>query len=128
MEIDDILKEIGETYSRMSAERDKASAKSDDSEVLKLRKEVEELTKENKQLRELSQKVLEVVDATNTKLREAIKERDELQNKVGSVKVIDEDRKKYYNEATTLRKKEAAYAKALGNIHGALETLASELK
>lgn len=128
MELNDILKEIGETYSRMSAERDKASEKSDDSEVLKLRKEVEELTKENKQLRELGQKVLDVVDATNTKLREAIKERDELQNKVGSVKVIDEDRKKYYNEATTLRKKEAAYAKALGNIHGALETLASELK
>lgn len=128
MELNDILKEIGETYSRMSAERDKASEKPDDSEVLKLRKEVEELTKENKQLRELGQKVLEVVDATNTKLREAIKERDELQNKVGSVKVIDEDRKKYYNEATTLRKKEAAYAKALGNIHGALETLASELK
>lgn len=128
MELNDILKEIGETYSRMSAERDKTSEKSDDSEVLKLRKEVEELTKENKQLRELGQKVLDVVDATNTKLREAIKERDELQNKVGSVKVIDEDRKKYYNEATTLRKKEAAYAKALGNIHGALETLASELK
>lgn len=128
MEIDEILKEIGETYSKISAEKNKASAKSDDSEVLKLRKDVEELTKENKQLRELSQKVLEVVDATNTKLREAVKERDELKNKVGSVKVIDEDRKKYYNEATTLRKKEAAYAKALGAIHGALETLASELK
>lgn len=128
MELNDILKEIGETYSRMSAERDKTSAKSDDSEVLELRKKVEDLTKENEQLRKLGQKVLEVVDATNTKLREAVKERDELQNKVGSVKVIDEDRKKYYNEATTLRKKEAAYAKALGTIHGALETLASELK
>jgi hypothetical protein len=128
MELNDILKEIGETYSRMSAERDKASAKSDDSEVLKLRKEVEELTKENNQLRALGQKVLEVVDATNTKLREAIKERDELQNKVGSVKVIDEDRKKYYNEATTLRKQVTAYAKTMGAIHGALETLASELK
>ena len=83
---------------------------------------------ENKQLRELAQKVIDGFDKVNTQLRDVIKERDELKNKVGSVKVIDDDRKKYYNEATTLRKKEAAYAKALGAIHGALEVLASELK
>lgn len=124
MEIEDILKEIGETFNKCLNEKSEAST----SEVDKLRKEVEELKKENKQLRELSQKVLDSVDATNTKLREVVKERDELKNKVGSVNVIDEDRKKYYNEATTLRKREAAYTKTLGAIHGALESLASELK
>ena len=98
------------------------------SEVDKLRKEVEELKKENKQLRELAQKVLDSVDATNTKLREVAEERDNAEKRAETVKMIDEYRKKYYNEATTLRKKEAAYSKALGAIHGALEALASELK
>lgn len=124
MEINDILKEIGETFTKLSVEKTEVST----SEVEKLREEIVALKQENKQLRELAQKVLDSVDATNTQLREVVKERDELKNKVGSVKVIDDDRKKYYNEATTLRKKEAAYAKALGSIHGALELLAKELK
>lgn len=124
MEINDILKEIGETFTKLSVEKTEVST----SEVEKLREEIIALKQENKQLRELAQKVLDSVDATNTQLREVVKERDELKNKIGSVKVIDDDRKKYYNEATTLRKKEAAYAKALGSIHGALELLAKELK
>jgi uncharacterized coiled-coil DUF342 family protein len=124
MEINEILKEIGETFTKLSVEKTEVST----SEVEKLRKEIVALKQENKQLRELAQKVLDSVDATNTQLREVVKERDELKNKVGSVKVIDDDRKKYYNEATTLRKKEVAYAKALGSIHGALELLAKELK
>lgn len=124
MEIEDILKEIGETFTKCLNEKNEAST----SEVDKLRKEVEELKKENKQLRELAQKVLDSVDATNTKLREVAEERDSAEKRAEAVKMIDEYRKKYYNEATTLRKKEAAYSKALGAIHGALEALASELK
>ena len=124
MEIEDILKEIGETFTGFSNEKNEVSA----SEVDKLRKEIEELKKENKQLRELSQKVLDSVDVTNTKLREIAEERDKLEKKADAVKMIDEYRKKYYNEATTLRKKEAAYAKALGAIYGALEALKSELE
>ena len=124
MEIEDILKEIGETFTKCLNEKNEASI----SEVDKLRKEVEELKKENKQLRELAQKVLDSVDATNTKLREVAEERDNAEKRAETVKMIDEYRKKYYNEATTLRKKEAAYSKALGAIHGALEALASELK
>lgn len=124
MEIEDILKEIGETFTRFSGEKNEVPT----SEVDKLRKEVEELKKENKQLRELSQKVLDSVDVTNTKLREVAEERDKLEKKADAVKMIDEYRKKYYNEATSLRKKEAAYAKALGAIYGALEALKSELK
>ena len=124
MEIEDILKEIGETFTRFSGEKNEVPA----SEVDKLRKEVEELKKENKQLRELSQKVLDSVDVTNTKMRELAEERDKLEKKADAVKMIDEYRKKYYNEATSLRKKEAAYAKALGAIYGALEALKSELK
>ena len=124
MEIEDILKEIGETFTKCLNEKNEAST----SEVDKLRKEVEELKKENKQLRELAQKVLDSVDATNTKLREVAEERDNAEKRAETVKMIDEYRKKYYNEATTLRKKEAAYSKALGAIHGALEALASELK
>lgn len=124
MEIEDILKEIGETFTKCLNEKNKVST----SEVDKLRKEVEELKKENKQLRELAQKVLDSVDATNTKLREVAEERDNAEKRAETVKMIDEYRKKYYNEATTLRKKEAAYSKALGAIHGALEALASELK
>ena len=124
MEIEDILKEIGETFTKCLNEKNEAST----SEVDKLRKEVEELKKENKQLRELAQKVLDSVDATNTKLREVAEERDNAEKRAATVKMIDEYRKKYYNEATTLRKKEAAYSKALGAIHGALEALASELK
>ena len=124
MEIEDILKEIGETFTRFSGEKNEVPT----SEVDKLRKEVEELKKENKQLRELSQKVLDSVDVTNTKLREVAEERDKLEKKADAVKMIDEYRKKYYNEATSLRKKEAAYAKALGAIYGALEALTSELK
>lgn len=124
MEIEDILKEIGETFTKCLNEKNEAST----SEVDKLRKEVEELKKENKQLRELAQKVLDSVDATNTKLREVAEERDNAEKRAEAVKMIDEDRKKFYNEATTLRKKEAAYTKALGAIHGALEALASELK
>lgn len=124
MEIEDILNEIGETFTRFSNEKNEVSA----SEVDKLRKEIEELKKENKQLRELSQKVLDSVDVTNTKLREVAEERDKLEKKADAVKMIDEYRKKYYNEATTLRKKEAAYAKALGAIYGALEALKSELE
>lgn len=124
MEIEDILKEIGETFTKCLNEKNEAST----SEVDKLRKEVEELKKENKQLRELAQKVLDSVDATNTKLREVAEERDNAEKRAETVKMIDEHRKKYYNEATTLRKKEAAYSKALGAIHGALEALASELK
>lgn len=124
MEIEDILKEIGETFTRFSNEKNEVSA----SEVDKLRKEIEELKKENKQLRELSQKVLDSVDVTNTKLREVAEERDKLEKKADAVKMIDEYRKKYYNEATSLRKKEAAYAKALGAIYGALEALKSELE
>ena len=123
MEIEDILKEIGETFTKCLNEKNEAST----SEVDKLRKEVEELKKENKQLRELAQKVLDSVDATNTKLREVAEERDNAEKRAETVKMIDEYRKKYYNEATTLRKKEAAYSKALGAIHGALEALASEL-
>ena len=124
MEIEDILKEIGETFTKCLNEKNEAST----SEVDKLRKEVEELKKENKQLRELAQKVLDSVDATNTKLREVAEERDNAEKRAEMVKMIDEYRKKYYNEASTLRKKEAAYSKALGAIHGALEALASELK
>ena len=124
MEIEDILKEIGETFTRFSGEKNEVPT----SEVDKLRKEVEELKKENKQLRELSQKVLDSVDVTNTKLREVAEERDKLEKKADAVKMIDEYRKEYYNEATSLRKKEAAYAKALGAIYGALEALTSELK
>lgn len=124
MEIEDILKEIGETFTKCLNEKNEAST----SEVDKLRKEVEELKKENKQLRELAQKVLDSVDATNTKLREVAEERDNAEKRAEAVKMIDEYRKKYYNEATTLRKKEAAYTKALGAIHGALEALTSELK
>ena len=124
MEIEDILKEIGETFTKCLNEKNEAST----SEVDKLRKEVEELKKENKQLRELAQKVLDSVDATNTKLREVAEERDNAEKRAETVKMIDEYRKKYYNEATTLRKKEAAYSKALGAIHGALEAVASELK
>lgn len=124
MEIEDILKEIGETFTKCLNEKNEAST----SEVDKLRKEVEELKKENKQLRELAQKVLDSVDATNTKLREVAEERDNAEKRAEAVKMIDEYRKKYYNEATTLRKKEVAYSKALGAIHGALEALASELK
>lgn len=124
MEIEDILKEIGETFTKCLNEKNEAST----SEVDKLRKEVEELKKENKQLRELAQKVLDSVDATNTKLREVAEERDNAEKRAETVKMIDEYRKKYYNEATTLRKKEAAYTKALGAIHGALEALTSELK
>lgn len=124
MEIEDILKEIDETFTKCLNEKNEAST----SEVDKLRKEVEELKKENKQLRELAQKVLDSVDATNTKLREVAEERDNAEKRAETVKMIDEYRKKYYNEATTLRKKEAAYSKALGVIHGALEALASELK
>ena len=124
MEIEDILKEIGETFTKCLNEKNEAST----SEVDKLRKEVEELKEENKQLRELAQKVLDSVDATNTKLREVAEERDNAEKRAETVKMIDEYRKKYYNEATTLRKKEAAYSKALGAIHGALEALASELK
>lgn len=124
MEIEDILKEIGETFTKCLNEKNEAST----SEVDKLRKEVEELKKENKQLRELSQKVLDSVDVTNTKLREVAEERDKLEKKADAVKMIDEYRKKYYNEATSLRKKEAAYAKALGAIYGALEALKSELE
>ena len=124
MEIEDILKEIGETFTKCLNEKNEAST----SEVDKLRKEVEELKKENKQLRELAQKVLDSVDATNTKLREVAEERDNAEKRADTVKMIDEYRKKYYNEATTLRKKEAAYSKALGAIHGALEALTSELK
>lgn len=124
MEIEDILKEIGETFTKCLNEKNEAST----SEVDKLRKEAEELKKENKQLRELAQKVLDSVDATNTKLREVAEERDNAEKRAETVKMIDEYRKKYYNEATTLRKKEAAYSKALGAIHGALEALASELK
>ena len=124
MEIEDILKEIGETFTKCLNEKNEAST----SEVDKLRKEVEELKKENKQLRELAQKVLDSVDATNTKLREVAEERENAEKRAETVKMIDEYRKKYYNEATTLRKKEAAYSKALGAIHGALEALASELK
>ena len=123
MEIEDILKEIGETFTKCLNEKNEAST----SEVDKLRKEVEELKKENKQLRELAQKVLDSVDATNTKLREVAEERDNAEKRAETVKMIDEYRKKYYNEATTLRKKEAAYSKALGAIHRALEALASEL-
>ena len=124
MEIEDILKEIGETFNKCLNEKNEVPA----SEVDKLRKEVEELKKENKQLRELAQKVLDSVDATNTKLREVAEERDNANKRAEAVNLIDEYRKKYYNEATTLRKKEAAYSKALGAIHGALEALASELK
>ena len=124
MEIEDILKEIGETFTKCLNEKNEASTR----EVDKLRKEVEELKKENKQLRELAQKVLDSVDATNTKLREVAEERDNAEKRAETVKMIDEYRKKYYNEATTLRKKEAAYSKALGAIHGALEALTSELK
>ena len=124
MEIEDILKEIGETFTKCLNEKNEAST----SEVDKLRKEVEELKKENKQLIELAQKVLDSVDATNTKLREVAEERDNAEKRAETVKMIDEYRKKYYNEATTLRKKEAAYSKALGAIHGALEALTSELK
>ena len=124
MEIEDILKEIGETFTKCLNEKNEAST----NEVDKLRKEVEELKKENKQLRELAQKVLDSVDATNTKLKEVAEERDNAEKRAEAVKMIDEYRKKYYNEATTLRKKEAAYSKALGAIHGALEALASELK
>lgn len=124
MEIEDVLKEIGETFTKCLNEKNETST----SEVDKLRKEVEELKKENKQLRELAQKVLDSVDATNTKLREVAEERDNAEKRAETVKMIDEYRKKYYNEATTLRKKEAAYSKALGAIHGALEALASELK
>ena len=124
MEIEDILKEIGETFTKCLNEKNEAST----SEVDKLRKEVEELKKENKQLRELAQKVLDSVDATNTKLREVAEERDNAEKRAETVKMIDEYRKKYYNEATTLRKKEAAYSKALGAIHGAFEALTSELK
>lgn len=61
-------------------------------------------------------------------MREVAEERDNAEKRAETVKMIDEYRKKYYNEATTLRKKEAAYSKALGAIHGALEALASELK
>lgn len=124
MEIEDILKEIGETFTKCLNEKNEVST----SEVDKLRKEVEELKKENKQLRELAQKVLDSVDVTNTKLREVAEERDNAEKRAEAVKMIDEDRKKFYNEATTLRKKEAAYAKALGAIYGALEALKSELK
>ena len=124
MEIEDVLKEIGETFTKCLNEKNEVST----SEVDKLRKEVEELKKENKQLRELAQKVLDSVDATNTKLREVAEERDNAEKRAEAVKMIDEYRKKYYNEATTLRKKEAAYTKALGAIHGALEALTSELK
>lgn len=124
MEIEDILKEIGETFTKCLNEKNEVST----NEVDKLRKEVEELKKENKQLRELSQKVLDSVDVTNTKLREVAEERDKLEKKADAVKMIDEYRKKYYNEATSLRKKEAAYAKALGAIYGALEALKSELE
>ena len=127
MEIEDILKEVGETFTKCLNEKNEKNETST-SEIDKLRKEVEELKKENKQLRELSQKVLDSVDATNTKLREVAEERDNAEKRAETVKMIDEYRKKYYNEATTLRKKEAAYTKALGAIHGALEALASELK
>jgi len=124
MEMEDILKGMSDTFARMYSETKKNKPQpSEDSS-----NELEELKLENKQLRELAQKVIDGFDKVNTQLRDVTKERDELKNKVGSVKVIDDDRKKYYNEATSLRKKEAAYAKALGAIHGALEALASELK
>ena len=123
MEIEDILKEIGETFTKCLNEKNEAST----SEVDKLRKEVEELKKENKQRRELAQKVLDSVDATNTKLREVAEERDNAEKRAEMVKMIDAYRKKYYNEATTLRKKEAAYSKALCSIHGALEALLSAI-
>ena len=140
MELDDILKEIGAAAATMGVKFDPNPQPAPQKEQSKegktvnlasyeaLARDYEDLAEVNKQLKEendklrnAAQKLLEDFDKVNTMLRE------EKTNKA-NVEELDKQRKTLYNEATTLRKKEAAYAKALGNIHGALETLASELK
>ena len=140
MELDDILKEIGEAAATMgvkfvsnpqSAPQKEQSKEGktvnlasyealtrDYENLVEVNKQLEE---ENNKLRKAAQKLLEDFDKVNTMLRDE-------KAKNANAEELDKQRKTLYNEATTLRKKEAAYAKALGAIHGALEALASELK
>lgn len=140
MELDDILKEIGAAAATMGVKFDPNPQPAPQKEQSKegktvnlasyeaLARDYEDLAEVNKQLKEendklrnAAQKLLEDFDKVNTMLREE-------KAKNANVEELDKQRKALYNEATTLRKKEAAYAKTMGAIHGALETLASELK
>ena len=82
---------------------------------------------ENEKIKEAAKKLLEDFDKVNTSLRDALKENQELRAKLASVSDLDNDRKRYYNEVTTLRKERTSYAKAIGTIYGALENLNKEL-
>ncbi len=149
MELDDILKEIGEaaatmgvkfdptaasnpqvsakaeakviTGEQLSYERLEAQYKAVEAYKSQLVEENKTLREENDKLRKAAQKLLEDFDKVNTMLRDE-------KAKNANVEELDKQRKTLYNEATDLRRQRTAYAKALGTIHGALETLASELK
>ena len=140
MELDDILKEIGEAAATMGVKFDPNPQPAPQKEQSKegktvnlasyeaLAREYEDLAEVNKQLKEendklrkAAQKLLEDFDKVNTMLRDE-------KAKNTNVEELDKQRKTLYNEATDLRRQRTAYAKALGTIHGALETLASELK
>lgn len=150
MELDDILKEIGEAAATMGVKFDPTAAASNPQMSAKVEAKVvpgeqlsyerleaqykaleaykNQLVEENKivkeengKLRQAAQKLLEDFDKVNTMLRDE-------KAKNANVEELDKQRKTLYNEATDLRRQRTAYAKALGTIHGALETLASELK
>ena len=128
MEIDEILKEIGEAAAAFGYSREKkeAPAPSVDwkAKYTDLLGKYEKLEEDYNKLRTASIKLLEDFDKTNTKLRDAGNS-DDWKEKF---QTADDSRKHWYNTAATKSRQVNAYSKALGTIHGALELLEKELK
>ena len=125
MEFEDIMKGLQEAFEKAY------EAKKEVSKPAEVEKDwaaaYQHVKLENDKIKEAAKKLLEDFDRVNTSLRDALKENQELKTKISSMSVLDDDRKKYYNEATSLRKERTSYAKAVGAIYGALETLNKEL-
>lgn len=123
MEFEDILKGLQEAINE-AYETKKEVSKPVEKDWAVAYQQVKD---ENEKIKEAAKKLLEDFDKVNTSLRDALKENQELRTKLASVSTLDNDRKRYYNEATTLRKERTSYAKAIGTIYGALENLNKEL-
>lgn len=124
-EFEDILKGLQEAFDKAYETKKEASKPA---EVEKdWAAAYQQVKDENEKIKEAAKKLLDDFDRVNTSLRDALKENQELRAKLTSISDLDNDRKKYYNEATILRRERTSYAKAIGTIYGALENLNKEL-
>lgn len=127
MEFEDILKGLQEAIDEAYETKKEVSKPACEEVEKDWVAAYQQVKDENEKIKEAAKKLLEDFDKVNTSLRDALKENQELRTKLASVSTLDNDRKRYYNEATTLRRERTSYAKAIGTIYGALENLNKEL-